>query len=329
MNKTSEGRKGISPKNVNLSMIYEKGGIGLTILIIVVMFTILTKGLFISPSNIINILVQSSVTGIVAIGVTFVILVAGIDLSVSGTVVLSALLGAKFMASGGNWFIALSLMLLVGAAVGLVNGLAVTQVKMVPFVTTLATMNIARGLAKTVTNGKTVFGLPEIHEVFGQKKLVGLPVPILILFCFLVVSFIFLRYTTFGRRIYAIGGNAKTAWMAGIRTKIIVTIAYVVSGVCAAFGAIILTSRMMVGSPSLGIGLELDAIAACVIGGVSLFGGEGGVIGTILGAIIISMINNGLNLMGVTPFIQEIVKGLVIFAVIAIDAIRRERSVSI
>jgi ribose/xylose/arabinose/galactoside ABC-type transport system permease subunit len=312
-----------STLKIRSNAILEKGGLGLTLVVIAIVLTALTHGLFITTSNILNILVQSSLTGIVSIGMTFVILTSGIDLSVSGVTVFCSLVGAMLMTGGFGWIPSLLIMLLLGSFIGLINGIAITKLKMVPFVTTLALMNITRGLGKTISNGKTIFGLPPQHAVFGQASVLGIPVAIIILLLFTLAGYIILNYTSFGRMVYAIGGNERAAWLAGIRTDKIVTITYVISGLCAAFGAILITSRLMSASSSIAVGLELDAVAACVIGGTSLFGGEGGIIGTILGAIAISMINNGLNLLGVTPFVQEIAKGIIIFIVIAIDAIRR------
>jgi len=306
--------------------VFEKGGLTITMIVIAVFLTIYTKGLFLSPRNIINIIVQSSLTGIVAIGMTFVILTAGIDLSVSGTAILCSIVGAMLLRSGFIWGFVLLIMLLLGAFVGLINGLAITKLRMVPFVTTLALLNITRGVAKTISNAETIIIDNNIHSIFGQGRVAGIPVSVIMLIVFAVAGYIILNYSKFGRRIYAVGGNERAAWLAGIKTNQIVTTAYVISGLCAAFGAILLTSQLMSAQSTIATGLELDAIAACVIGGTSLFGGEGGIIGTVLGAIVISMINIGLNLMGVSPFIQEIAKGAIILIVIAIDAVRRTRA---
>lgn len=303
-----------------LKKLFESFLLWILLLLLVLFFSIATGGLFISPRNILNILVQSTLTGVVAIGMTFVILTGGIDLSVSGIVMFTSILGAILMAKGYSWAFVIAAMLSTGIIFGMLNGIAVTKFKMVPFVTTLAVLNITRGLGKLISNGQSIFIPTQIHSFFGQGKIFGLPVTIIILALALLSAAVSLRYTRFGRKIYSVGGNTKAAWLAGIRTDRIILIAYIISGFCAAWGAILITSRLMSASSLIAQGLELDAIAACVIGGTSLFGGEGDVIGTVLGAILISIINIGLNLMGVSPFIQEIVKGLIIFFVIAIDA---------
>ncbi len=311
--------------NIEIKKLFEKFVLWSLLLLIVTFFSIATGGLFISPRNIINILVQSSLTGVVAIGMTFVILTGGIDLSVSGVAMFTAIFGAILMDKGFNWSLVLAAMLFTGVVFGLINGFAVTKLKMVPFVTTLAVLNISRGLGKLISNAQSIFIPTKVHAVFGQGKVLGLPVTIIILAAALLIAAVSLRYTRFGRKIYSVGGNTKAAWLAGIRTNRIILMVYVISGFCAAWGAILITSRLMSASTLIAQGLELDAIAACVIGGNSLFGGEGNVIGTVLGAILISIINIGLNLMGVSPFIQEIVKGLIIFFVIAIDASKSKR----
>jgi ribose/xylose/arabinose/galactoside ABC-type transport system permease subunit len=304
----------------------EKGTLFIIIIVFVIVFSIASGGKYASPLNLVNILIAASLTGIVSIGMTFVILGAGIDLSVSGITVLTGVSGAMLIDSGKmNWLLACALMLAVGSLIGLINGLSITKLKMVPFVTTMAMMNITRGIARTMSNGKTI-NLPEEVTFFGHGRIFGLiPVPVIMLALCLAAGLLILHRTTYGREVYATGGNRRAAWLAGLKSDRIIMLTYVVSGFFAALGAVLVISRLQSAAPTIGSGLELDAIAACVIGGTSLFGGEGGVGGTILGAILIAMINNGLNITGVTPFMQEIAKGLIIFVVIAIDAIKRSR----
>jgi len=239
--------------------------------------------------------------------------------------VLTGISGAMLIDSGMNWLLACLFMLILGAFIGLINGLSITKLKMVPFVTTMAMMNIARGIARTLSNGKTI-NLPEKVTLFGLGRLFGvIPIPIIMLAVSVAIGFFILLKTTYGREVYATGGNPRAAWLAGLKSDRVIMLTYMVSGFFAGLGAVLLISRLQSAAPTMGSGLELDCIAACVIGGTSLFGGEGGVGGTILGAILIAMINNGLNITGVTPFLQEIAKGLIIFVVIAVDAAKRSR----
>jgi ribose transport system permease protein len=303
----------------------EKGTLIIIMIVFVIVFSIASEGKYASIANLSNIIIAATLTGIVSIGMTFVILGAGIDLSVAGIMVLTGISGAILIDSGIQWLFACFVMVCIGAFIGLINGLSVTKLKMVPFVTTMAMMNIARGIARTLSNGKTIT-LPEQVTILGQGRIFGMiPIPIVMLAASLAVGFVILLKTTYGREVYAAGGNRRAAWLAGLKSDRVIMLTYVISGFFAALGAVLNISRLQSAAPTMGQNLELDCIAACVIGGTSLFGGEGGVGGTILGAILISMINNGLNITGVTPFMQEIAKGLIIFVVIAIDAAKRSR----
>ena len=314
----------IRKKKWELGASFQKSGLALLIVVIAVLFTAITKGLFISGANVSNILVSSSLTGIVGIGMTFVLITGGIDLSVSGNVVLTAIIMASWMASGMPWVLALLLGIGISIAVGLVNGMAIGKFKMVAFVVTLAVSNITRGYGKMYSGGQTIYGLPDIHEIFGQGKLFGvIPAPVIMIVILAVITSTVLNYTSYGRKLYAVGGNQRSAWMSGIKTTQIVVSAYIISGLMCGFGAILVTSKLMSASSTIGSSLELDAIAACVIGGTSLSGGSGKISGTVLGAIAIAMISNGLNLVGVSPFAQEIAKGVIIFIVVAIDAYQK------
>jgi ribose transport system permease protein len=318
------GSKKLKPFPNNRAWL-ERGTLFVIIILFVIIFSVASGGKYASPLNLTNILVAASLTGIVSIGMTFVILGAGIDLSVSGIAVLTGISGAMIIESGVNWLLACLFMLALGAFIGFINGLSITKLKMVPFVTTMAMMNIARGIARTLSNGKTI-NLPVEVTVFGHGRLFGIiPIPIIMLGVSVAAGFIILLKTTYGREVYAAGGNRRAAWLAGLKSDRVIMLTYVASGFFAALGAVLTISRLQSAAPTMGQNLELDCIAACVIGGTSLFGGEGGVGGTILGAILIAMINNGLNITGVTPFMQEIAKGLIIFVVIAIDAAKRSR----
>lgn len=301
----------------------QKMALLLLIIAITILFSIVTRGLFVSTRNLSNILVSSSLTAIVGIGMTFVLITGGIDLSVSGNVVMTSLIMATFMSSDFPWLASIAAGLLISAAVGSVNGLAVGKFGMVPFVVTLAVSNMSRGYGKLFTGGQTVRGLPEIHAFFSGTVARTVPVPVIMVAIVAICASFILNYTNYGRMLYAVGGNEKAAWMAGLKTSRIIAVAYIFSGLLCGVGALLTTSRLMSAAATIATNLEMDVIAACVIGGTSLAGGIGSVSGTVLGAIAIAMISNGLNLIGVSPFAQEISKGVIIFVVVTVDALQK------
>ncbi len=303
-----------------------KNGVVIIFISIVIIIALLTNGKSIKMSNILNILVQTTTTGLISIGMTLVIIDRGIDLSVGGIAALSSAVGAICMKQlGFSWGICILIMLLIGLVFGLLNGLAVALLRMPAFICTMAMLQITRGSAHFLLGGTTVYGLPEEHSVFGQGTLLHIPLSIWILVLFTVSGAVFLKYTRFGRELYAMGGNPKAAWIAGINVNKNRIMIYVISGFMSAVAALIITSRIMCAQITIGEGIELDAIASAVIGGVSMAGGEGGVIGTVVGALIIVMVNNGLNLLAVSPYIQTAIKGLVIFSAITADLLRRRK----
>ena len=307
-----------------LRAIFQQSGLIVILLGLVVLFSILTSGNFLSRSNIMNILLQSSVRGIAAVGMTFVILKGGIDLSVGGMATLIGCIGAWLMTKSVSPVITIPLMLLLGCFLGALNGLAVSRWKMAPFIVTLASWQVFEGAAYQFTHGgQTIYGLPKKFSIIGQGYLAAIPVPVIIFVIVAIFGFFILHHTTYGRKIYAVGGNETSAWLSGINTKRIVLSVYIVAGICAGIAAIVTVSRIMCATVAMSIGLELDAIAAVVIGGISLQGGQGFIVGAIIGALIIGVINNGLNLAGVDPYIQDIVKGAIIFTAIAVDSLRK------
>jgi len=298
------------------------------VLIVLLLFIIIAT--FIVPSffslrNMINLLVRTSATGIAAIGMTFVILTGGIDLSIGGIVVLTAYIGAETLISdlGVNIWLTAIAMPVVGALMGAFNGFNIVSLGMPPFIATLIGMNLARGLAQFLYKGKTVFGLPEVYALFGCGTVGGVPIPILILIFVFILAFLVLQFNAFGRRVYAVGSNAKAAWLSGVNTQNVIFSAYVISGFLAGLTALIMSSRLTSVVGGLGLNLELDTIAAVVIGGTSLFGGEGGIFGSVIGALIIEMIGNVLTLGGVSPFFQMVAKGIVLWAAVALDMTRK------
>lgn len=274
---------------------------------------------FLTVSNVLNVLTQVSVNAILAIGMTFVILTGGIDLSVGSVLAITGAVVANFAKSGGNILPGIIVSIIIGAAIGLFNGLIVSKGKIQAFIVTLATMTIFRGVTYVFTNGDPISGLGNNISFIGNNSLLGIPIPIFLILIVLFIAWYALNQTRFGRYVYALGGNEDSARLSGINTNKIKTLVYVISGVTAAIGGIIVTSRIGSASPNAGTGFELDAIAAVVLGGTSLAGGEGSVTGTIIGALIIGVLNNGLNIMNVSPFYQSIVKGAVILLAVLLD----------
>ncbi|MBP2033510.1 ribose transport system permease protein [Clostridium algifaecis] len=274
---------------------------------------------FLTISNISNVLTQVSVNAIIAIGMTFVILTGGIDLSVGSILAICGAVSAVIVNSTGSIFLAVTIPIIIGAAIGLFNGFFISKCRLQAFVATLATMTIFRGLTYVYTNGNPVSSLTNTYNNIANAKIGIIPLPVIFTIIITIIAYYFLNKTRFGRHLYAVGGNEDSARLSGIKTIKIKTIVYVVCGAAAGLSGIIATSRIGSASPNAGTGFELDAIASVVIGGTSLLGGEGSVLGTIIGALIIGVLNNGLNLLNVSPFYQQIVKGVVILLAVLAD----------
>ncbi len=252
---------------------------------------------------------------------TFVILTGGIDLSVGSILALSSALVAGMMASGMDPFLAMAVGLLAGLVMGIVNGIIIAKGKVAPFIATLATMTIFRGLTLVYMDGRPITGLGDhlMFQMFGRGYFLGIPVPAVTMMIAFAVLYFILKKTTFGRRTFAIGGNEEAAALSGINVTRIKVMIYGLSGILAALAGIVLTSRLDSAQPTAGTSYELDAIAAVVLGGTSLSGGRGWIVGTFIGVLIIGVLNNGLNLLGVSSFFQQVVKGLVILLAVLID----------
>lgn len=282
---------------------------------------------FLTASNLLNVSQQISTNFLIAIGMTFIILLGGIDLSVGSIIAVTGLMMGLMMK---NWNMPVILSLLLGvafaSAVGLVTGLLITGFELPPFIATLGMMSIARGAAYTITEGQPIYTFPKgFLAITGRYG--GIPVfTILIMVVMFAVAAYVLKYTKYGRYIYAIGGNENCAKLSGINVKKIKCIAYVISGFCCGVAAIVLTSRLDSAVPTNADGAELDAIAAVVIGGTSMTGGEGTLVGTIIGTMIIGVVANGLNLLNVPQGAQRMVKGGIIVLAVIVDVIRRKRS---
>lgn len=301
----------------------------MVLFILVAIMAVLTSGITIRPTNLNSILFQSSIRGIVAVGMTFVILTGGIDLSVGGMAVMVACIGGMMVSTDDYLGLGLPLvqggilMLCMGAFTGALNGLAVSRLRVPPLIVTLAMWQVTYGIAYQVTHyGATITGFPENLAFLGQGQVVGIPVPVIIFLLIALFGYFLQNFTSFGRAVFAVGSNEKSAALAGINTKNIKLWVYVISGICAAIGGLITISRVMRAQVVMLGGLELDAIAAVVMGGVSLSGGKGSVIGAVLGAIIIGVINNGLNIIGVSPAVFNAVKGAVILTAVIADTLR-------
>lgn len=287
---------------------------------LIIIMTILSP-VFMTPRNIANVIKQITINGILAIGMTTVILTGGIDLSVGSIVALSSIVAAIFGKEGSGYPILIPIILgiLTGTAIGAINGFGVAYLRIPPFIVTLSTMTIVRGVALLITNGVPVFGLSAAMISLANGTTLGLPNLIFFLLStFLVVLFL-LNATVFGKRIYAVGGNEIAARYAGVNARGIKTAAYTICGFCAGLAGVLVASRITSGNPTTGDGYELDAIAAAVIGGVSMSGGKGFLLGTIVGALIIGVVQNGLDILGISTYYQDVIQGVIIFVAVLLD----------
>lgn len=281
---------------------------------------------FFTAENILNVSLQTSITAIIAAGMTFVILTAGIDLSVGAIVAFSGVVSTSVLKLSLPFSAALPLAILAGLCIGAISGAAagifVTRFNITPFIVTLALMTIWRGASYMYTDGRPIWGLPDAFGVLGGGRLLEVPLPTIIMLVMYLVSYLILRRTRFGRYVYAVGGNLEAARLAGIDTKRVLMMVYVISGVLSALSGMLLASRMNSGQPNAGLMYELDVIAAVVVGGTSLFGGRGSIIGTFIGAMLIGVLRNGLNLLNVGSYVQMVVLGVVILLAVMIDQMR-------
>jgi ribose/xylose/arabinose/galactoside ABC-type transport system permease subunit len=275
---------------------------------------------FLNLANIVNLLRQISINGILAVGVTYVLLTGGVDLSLGSVVALSGVVAAEFAHPGAYFILVPVLMgILAGAVCGAANGLIVTRGRVAPFIATLGMMTAARGLALLVSGGRPVSNMAQPFTHIGAGSIAAVPVPILIFAAVALLSWIVLRNLRLGRHIYAVGGNESAARASGVGIHSVKMAAYTICGALAGLAGVVLASRITTGQPNAGIGYELDAIAAVVIGGTSLNGGTGSVGGAILGALLIGVINNGLDLLNVSSYYQQVAKGLIIVGAVWLD----------
>jgi ribose transport system permease protein len=279
---------------------------------------------FFTLNNMILVIRQTSIYGIMAVGMTFVILTGGIDLSVGSILALSGAICAGMLKSGMPLPLVLALTMAVGLGCGLFNGLVITVGRITPFVVSLGMMSIARGITLIYTKGYPISGFQPEFRFIGGGYVFGVPVPIIIFLGIVLIAFVVLTQTRLGRYTYAIGGNEETVKLSGINAGFFKSLAYVIAGLTASISALISTSRLNSGGPQAGIGYELDVIAAVVIGGTSLNGGRGSIWGTFVGALMIGVINNGMNLLGISSYFQLVVKGFIIIGAVLLDRLREQ-----
>ncbi|OPJ57031.1 ribose ABC transporter permease [Alkalithermobacter paradoxus] len=297
-----------------------KSVIGLIVFSIIVSFL---SPRFLTVPNILNVLRQTSINAVIAAGMTFVILTGGIDLSVGSVLAFTGAICASLIATGSSVVVSVIVAIVIGALVGALNGLIISKGKIQPFIATLATMTILRGATLVFTDGKPIsIGSGKSAIVFsniGSGQFLGVPTPIYLMILVFLVCYFILTQTRVGRYIYALGGNEEATRLSGINTSKIKVYVYSISGILSAIAGIIVTSRLFSAQPNAGSGYELDAIAAVVLGGTSLSGGQGGIPGTIVGALIIGILNNALNLLNVSSYYQMIAKGIVILIAVLLD----------
>jgi ribose transport system permease protein len=304
---------------INYKMLLNKYKIVIVLLFMICIMSFASPYFF-TAENITNIVRQISINAILAMGMTFVLITGGIDLSVGSVLAVGGVVVAGLIKNGTtSIFLAMVISIAICSFLGFANGVTIAKFKIPPFVITLAMMTIARGIAYIYTDGRPIVSLNEKFLVLGQGSLGFLPYPIIVMVIIVGLTWVLLNMTKFGRYIFAVGGNAEAARVSGINSKKILTLTYTLNGFLAGIAGIILTSRINCGQPQAGVSYEMDAIAAAVIGGTSLSGGIGTIGGTLIGALIIGVINNSLNLLGVSQYYQLVVKGFIIAIAVIID----------
>ena len=299
----------------------------LTLILLFIGLTIATPH-FLTPINLSSVARQTAVINIMALGMTLIIITSGIDLSVGSTLALSGLFGTMAIKSGLPIPIGILVGILTGLACGLLNGFMITQMRISPFIITLGTLEAYRGLALVVSKGLPVHGLPDSFAFLGDGTLLGIPFSLWVLAVCAVLMHFVLENTKLGRYAFAIGSNSSAAYYAGVPIKFHLTSVYAIAGVLTGLAGMIEASRLVTGQPTAGQGYELQAIAAVVIGGGSLQGGEGSVVGTLVGAFIIGLLSNGSDLLGVNPYWQQVIIGVVIIAAVGFDELRKRKFAS-
>ncbi len=295
-------------------------------LIILIVFVSVLNPAFLQVNNLLNLMRQLIINGFIALGMTFVILTGGIDLSVGSTLALTSAIFAGLLQGGMPTILAILIALGLGLILGLVNGILITKGKLAPFIVTLATMTIFRGLTLVYMDGRPIAGPKDdfAFQFLGKGQFFGIPFQAILFIIAYLILWILLTKTSYGRKIYAVGGNEKASFISGIKIDKVKILVYVISALMAVLSGLVLTSRLNSAQPTAGSAYEMDAIAAVVLGGVSMTGGSGSLTGTLIGILILGVLNNGLNLLGVSSFYQQIVKGVVILIAVLIDRKRNK-----
>lgn len=332
MDKSNPGRGGPRGRNLAAIDFAARHSAPIFLIALVIVFAVLEPR-FLHPLNILNVMRQVSISGLIAIGMTFVILTAGIDLSVGSLVALAGLVGA-YVAKGGlddrfavgagvgagnPVILAFLAAVAVGMACGALQGWAVTRLRVPPFVVTLGGLTAFRGAALLFSGGGPISGFSADYNWWGQGRIGSIPVPVIVFFVAAVLAHVVLRHTRYGLHVYAVGGNARSAEANGVPVRLVTWSVYVIVGFMCGLASFLLSARLSSAEAVAGLGLELDVIAAVVIGGTSLFGGVGSIFGTVVGALLIGVLRNGLVLMNVSSFIQQILIGLILVAAVAFD----------
>jgi ribose/xylose/arabinose/galactoside ABC-type transport system permease subunit len=335
----AEEPRSAKPRTADLLAIFSRFAPLIFLVVLMAGFAIMEPR-FLTPLNLFNVMRQVSIVGLLAVGMTFVILTAGIDLSVGSLLALCGLaaaavakgglenrfsVGAGAEAAGYGWELALIAALAVGLAGGFLQGFAITRLKVPPFVVTLGGMSAFRGAALLVAGGGPISGFPPDYTWWGQGRLGPVPVPVIIFIACAILAHVVLRYTRYGRQVYAVGGNPEAARLSGLNVRRITLSVYVIMGFFAGLGAFVLSARLNSSEAVAGTGYELTVIASVVIGGTSLFGGAGSIFGTVIGTILIGVLLNGLVLMNVSSYIQQIIIGIIIVLAVAFDTFAKSR----
>jgi ribose/xylose/arabinose/galactoside ABC-type transport system permease subunit len=321
----SDSAKSAQPSGLLKKLLHRReSGIFLALVALMALITVVEPN-FATTNNLYLVSRQIALTAIIALGVFFVILTGGIDLSVGSIVGLSGFLCGLAMAAGLPPLLAVAVGLLTGAAVGAVNGAIVAFVGVTPFIVTLGMLGVARGVVLVIKHGDSVREIPKSFIDVGNGSVLGISVPVILLIALAVLSHVALKYTPFGRRVYAIGGNEEATALSGINTRNVKFFTYVICGALSAVTGMLFVARFQSAQADAGKGMELDAIAAAVIGGTSLMGGQGSVVGVLIGAVIMGVIRNGLVLMEVSSYWQELIIGSIIVLAAILDIVRSRR----
>lgn len=309
-------------KKIKEKLPSDRIGLLIALLVMIAIFSYFNKHFF-SYKNMINILIAASLTGLVAIGETYLVIAGLVDLSAGSVAAFASVLAAVVLASTGSMIITLVVVVLAGLLIGVFNAVTVNSLKLEPFIATLASMSIVRGLAYIICKGKPVFIMNNTFLKLGSKRVFGIPIPVIILILAFIIFGIILAKTRFGRSIYVVGGNKEAARLAGLNPKKITLVLYMINGALAALGGALLAARMSSGQPAASVGLEFDAITAAVLGGTAFSGGVGTIFGTVLGVFILQGFNTGLIMLNVPVFWQYVARGLLLLIALTFDFIRK------